>query len=654
VSRADERLRRTGFADALAAQIASAGQSGVVMALTGPWGSGKTSLLNLIDERLGELPDTIVVRFNPWYFSGTEQLLQHFFSEMGGQLEEKSVKLKEVGAWLKRYGALLTPLRFVPVAGAWAEAAGKAAEAVGASIMRDEESLQKQHGELSRRLAESRQRVVVMVDDIDRLEDDEIKQVMRLVRLVGDFDNVVYLLAFDASHVAAVLGDANGPDEGRRYLEKIVQLSYEVPAIAPGELVDLLRDGISRTLKAASRTGDPERLEQLLALLDPLIHTVRGVRRYLNVLPFAFRVVGDEIDAVDLLGLEAARLFLPATHDALPAAAATLTTVVVDDPERDEQVKRFVETGGVHAPIVKQWMDLLFPAVALSAAEEDPEASPEEAWSEARRVAHPNFLRAYLEKALPETVVARNVTDQVVDELLSGNDASSLVAALRARQVRDMLGRLAPQLLERLATEETIGREQVLALGRFLNATEAVLGRSLGFTEFGLVAELFPEYLARIPAEDRCAAATAFVDELRSVRVQAMAVEMLQRLGATSDSCRAKLQATVRGRLLALPPDELGQMDGLAGLLDWIERREPAAAPEVVRVLNDQRVFIGYLATRAPGDTRPSTLIDRFPNRTERLERAADLHAGNDKRLRRAAAMAERLLTQEEPSSTPM
>ena len=72
------------------------------MALTGAWGSGKTSLLNLIDERLGEEPDTVVVRFNPWYFSGTEQLLQHFFSEMGGQLEEKSVKLKEVGAWRER------------------------------------------------------------------------------------------------------------------------------------------------------------------------------------------------------------------------------------------------------------------------------------------------------------------------------------------------------------------------------------------------------------------------------------------------------------------------------------------------------------------------------------------------------------------------
>jgi KAP family P-loop domain len=644
-------LRRTEFADALASQIASAGQSGVVMALTGPWGSGKTSLLNLIDERLGQEPDTLVVRFNPWYFSGTEQLLQHFFSEMGGQLEEKSERLKDVGAWLKRYGALLTPLRFVPVAGAWVEAAGKAAEAVGSALVRDAESLQKQHAELSRRLAESPERIVVMVDDIDRLEDDEIKQVMRLVRLVGDFDNVVYLLAFDAGRVTAVLGESGGTEEGRRYLEKVVQLSYDVPAIAPGELVDLLRDGISRTLDAASRPADQERLERLLALLDPLVHTVRGVRRYLNVLPFAFRVVGDEVDAVDLLGLEAARLFLPATYDALPAAAETLTTVVVDDPQHDEQVKAFIETGGSNAPIVRQWMDLLFPAVALSSADEDPEVSPEAAWSDARRVAHPDFLRAYLEKALPETVVSRNVTDQVVDALLTGNDASSLVAGLRKRQVKDMLNRVTPRLQERLAgAEPTLDRQHVLALGRFLNSAEAVLGRSLGFTEFGLVAELIPEFLARRPAQDRCQAATSLVDVLDSVRVQAMAVEMLQRAGPVDSDCKAQLQATVRGRVLALPAATLGQMEGLAGLLDWIERREPAAAPEVHRVLQDQDVLIAYLATRGPSDPRRSKLINSLPDRDRRLEQLADLRTG-DRRLRRAAAMAGRLLEQESASA---
>lgn len=52
---------------------------------------------------------------------------------------------------------------------------------------------------------------------------------------------------------------------------------------------------------------------------------------------------------------------------------------------------------------------------------------------------------------------------------------------------------------------------------------------------------------------------------------------------------------------------------------------------------------IGYLATRRPLD-KPSTLIDRLPNRSERLEHVADLTTGNDKRLRRAAVVAEALL----------
>jgi predicted KAP-like P-loop ATPase len=56
---------------------------------------------------------------------------------------------------------------------------------VGSSLVRDEESLQKQRSELSRRLVESRQRVVVMVDDIDRREDDEIKQVLAAVIAVS-------------------------------------------------------------------------------------------------------------------------------------------------------------------------------------------------------------------------------------------------------------------------------------------------------------------------------------------------------------------------------------------------------------------------------------------------------------------------------------
>jgi energy-coupling factor transporter ATP-binding protein EcfA2 len=51
---ADDLLRREPFAQALAAQIRAAPREGLVMAVTGPWGSGKTSLLNLIESALSE------------------------------------------------------------------------------------------------------------------------------------------------------------------------------------------------------------------------------------------------------------------------------------------------------------------------------------------------------------------------------------------------------------------------------------------------------------------------------------------------------------------------------------------------------------------------------------------------------------------------
>jgi ATPase subunit of ABC transporter with duplicated ATPase domains len=73
----EDRLNRARFAEALAEQIASApGSGGVVFGLLGPYGSGKTSILNMVEETLKETSeDPAVLWFNPWLFSGTEQFM---------------------------------------------------------------------------------------------------------------------------------------------------------------------------------------------------------------------------------------------------------------------------------------------------------------------------------------------------------------------------------------------------------------------------------------------------------------------------------------------------------------------------------------------------------------------------------------------------
>jgi len=112
----EDRLGRRPFAEALAAEITAApADRGYVMGLTGPWGSGKTSLLNMAVEALGD--DALVVQFNPWMFSGTEALVSSFFEEIGKQLNKKDSTLRGIAEKLATYGHLLSPLASVIGAG---------------------------------------------------------------------------------------------------------------------------------------------------------------------------------------------------------------------------------------------------------------------------------------------------------------------------------------------------------------------------------------------------------------------------------------------------------------------------------------------------------------------------------------------------------
>jgi len=46
----------------------------------------------MIEEAVGERSETVILRFNPWLFSGTEQLVVRFLQEVSVQLGEKADK----------------------------------------------------------------------------------------------------------------------------------------------------------------------------------------------------------------------------------------------------------------------------------------------------------------------------------------------------------------------------------------------------------------------------------------------------------------------------------------------------------------------------------------------------------------------------------
>ena len=241
---AQDELGRDRFVAGLQDEVRNAPSDGFVIGVTGDWGSGKTSVINMALNPLAKEGGFRLVRFNPWLFSGTPQLIEHFFTELSAQLREagrriKGERLVRLSEAISGYADILDPLRFAPGVDAAVRAVRASAGILG-RLGHKPTSAVETKAALDRLLAEHDERLVIVVDDIDRLTDPEIRDVMRLVRLVGDFPNTTYVLAYSSAAVAQALGGGSGQEIGQAYLEKIVQVTHAVPAIDPDQLSQLL------------------------------------------------------------------------------------------------------------------------------------------------------------------------------------------------------------------------------------------------------------------------------------------------------------------------------------------------------------------------------------------------------------------------------
>ncbi|WP_181801250.1 KAP family P-loop NTPase fold protein [Streptomyces shenzhenensis] len=454
----EDLLQRATLADAFATEIRrTSAKHGAVVALTGKWGSGKTSLLNLTSGVLEGADDVQVVNFNPWFFSGTDQLVQFFFDELAGQLRDGrglKDKLKSAGRTvaerLGKYSSALSPLKFIPGAGAVLE--GTSAVATGATklLAEDQKTVHQQRAEITELLADLPGRIVVFVDDIDRLSQQEIRDLFRLVRLTGSFPNIVYVLCFDRGVVETALTD--GAVEGSAYLEKIVKISMEVPPLPTQSLSPVILQGLDEALDGIA-TGplDQERwADVFLQLILPMFSTIRDVKRYLASAPLTVRSLGPEVSLVDVLALEALRVRYPAAHDLLPTAVDILTGTTSFYRGGTEQnsyetafVEDFTRLLGDHA---KSIIRLLFPAAERLFGGSNYGSDWGPTWERNRRVASNNVLDFYLHRRLPVGRAPIRCIDQVVDVIGDETALSETLDQVPDPLLDDVLKRLVPYL----------------------------------------------------------------------------------------------------------------------------------------------------------------------------------------------------------------
>ena len=296
----------------------------LVAALQGRWGSGKSSLLNLIEGQLRQIiagsDDYIIIRFNPWNISSLDQLIVTFFHELKiavGRGKRGKVNKERTAKLLDVLGGILTAGKLSPIGSQYFEIGGNALKKAGEMVRKEGiRSPIELKRELDDALSKAARRIFILIDDIDRLDQDAMRLLFRMIRLNADFRNATYLLAFDLQVVKDLL-DPDQPGHAQEYIEKIVQLPANIPSIDEALLRDIIGKELDRFIVEYGEAKFDRKRWQELAFSGQFFKfftTVRDVVRYVNGLRLNYPLVADEVDMVDFMAIESVRVFAPEAH----------------------------------------------------------------------------------------------------------------------------------------------------------------------------------------------------------------------------------------------------------------------------------------------------------------------------------------------------
>ncbi|WP_422358583.1 KAP family P-loop NTPase fold protein [Reichenbachiella sp.] len=310
----DDKFQRYPFAERVSRIISEyQPNDSLTIGLYGKWGEGKSTVINFVEHNLRSSENLITVKFNPWLFSSEQQLLQSFF-EILAQALKKSLKSKneKLVTLINQYADLLETLGAIT-----GVPHSKSILSVFKSIF-PKKTIEEVKAKVDQLLQKSSMKIVIFMDDIDRLKISEIQDIFRLVKLTADFKNTLYVLAFDDDLVAKSL-DSQYAKGGHEFLEKIIQVPLNIPLARKSQLKNYTLNALNNILDHNHVSPSDDEGYRFIQFFDkyllPYIDTPRISIRLSNSLIFLLPLLKNEVNTVDLILMECIKSLAPALYN---------------------------------------------------------------------------------------------------------------------------------------------------------------------------------------------------------------------------------------------------------------------------------------------------------------------------------------------------
>lgn len=357
----EDKLKRKTFAISLADVLCKwKGKDSLIVALYGQWGCGKTSIKNMVVDKLKESEETCpyIIEFNPWQWSGQETIAKEFFKQISFSIQKNknndifhdlgkkfsyyndilgfgtSIINQSAYLIIRLYLILLMAFSVGSIFSKYAKYSLIFLSSIGFLLTFFKktcfefsklfQSIYDYHNkttleikaDISEQLRKIDRPIVVIIDDIDRLNSDEIRLLFQLIKINADFPNMIYVLLFQKDIVEKAFDELQ---EGKEFLNKIIQIGFDVPQIEKYILDKVFLKSINDLF--GKQQINKERWDEIyLNGISGFIHSLRDVYRYLPMLEFQIEIHKNDfnnydINLIDFAALESIRIFEPKVYN---------------------------------------------------------------------------------------------------------------------------------------------------------------------------------------------------------------------------------------------------------------------------------------------------------------------------------------------------
>lgn len=259
----------------------------MTVSIQGDWGSGKTSMMNMIKEKISD--SVCPIWFNTWQFSQFDMGSSLVFSMMEVLLDELGCEPKIINKIMSGLVGFARRTVKVMTDSAVCGAAADIAEEImtpesagnyAKEIMELKTKFQKAVDEKIK--SSGKDRVVVFVDDLDRLQPEKAVELLEVMKLFIECSNCVFVIAVDYDVVTRGIrqkyGEDVGEEKGKSFFDKIIQLPFKVP-VAQYDIKNYVRN----MLKNMNISASDEDIELFKNLIQTSIGlNPRSMKRLFN------------------------------------------------------------------------------------------------------------------------------------------------------------------------------------------------------------------------------------------------------------------------------------------------------------------------------------------------------------------------------------